>query len=107
MLAMILYYLKTCSTLLFPTTLLLASFCVTRHIRGFRNEILAACQPGKKLYVEVILISEFMNSDKKSFLQKSDEVFLISEFIYSEIRITSTFRFILPGCQDFISKNLC
>ena len=66
----------------------------------------------KYLYVEVILISEFViselriNSTKKMF-----EVILISEFMNPDIRITSTFRPFsqagrLTGCQDFTSKNL-
>ena len=58
-------------------------------IEVLRNEILAACQPGKNLCVELIHISEFMDS---------------------EIRITFTFRFScqadrLPGCQISFRKT--
>ena len=51
----------------------------------------------KKLKVEVILISESMNSEIKITSSLFVEVILISEFINSEIRMTSPYRFLLPG----------
>ena len=68
--------------------------CLYTSIEVFRNEILAAWQ--KYLNVEVILISEFVISEMWISSTKMSEEILISEFLHSEIRITSTFR---PSCQ--------
>ena len=50
----------------------------------------------KYLNVEVILMSEFVISEIRISSTKLCEVILISEFLHSEIRITATFR---PSCQ--------
>ena len=65
----------------------------------FRNEILTTWQ--KNLYVEVILISELMNSEIRITSTKkwwSGPYFWIHESL-----LHSDFS---PGCQDLISKNL-
>ena len=56
---------------------------INKILEIFRNEILAACPLGKKIKVEMILISEFMNFENHFPIQV-----------------------VLPGCQDFISINL-
>ena len=62
-------------------------------IKVFRNDIiLIACQAGKNLTVEVILISEFTNSEimiTSSSFCRSDS----SKLINSDIRTTSTYKF--------------
>ena len=45
----------------------------------------------------MVLISEFMNSEIRFSSTKSDEVVFISEFMDSEIRTTSTFTFCFAG----------
>ena len=64
----------------------------------FRNEIMAAYQPGKKPLM--LKWSLFLNSFTNLWLQWHTIMFM-----NSEIMIISTFSF-LPGYQDFILKNL-
>ena len=76
---------------------------IVEWIEVFRNEILAACQLFRLANVEMILITEFMNSEIRITCAKN--CLRWSIFLNSWIQKLNIFV-LLPGYQAFISKNL-